>query len=59
MFPQLQARTGKVLSDLQEERQMNKCLMENQQQWQARVGALEKDLKSISSEKDQVSEIER
>ncbi|XP_005093000.1 BRCA1-associated protein [Aplysia californica] len=50
---QLHTRTEKVMSELQEERQMNKCLRENQQQWQVRVGALEKQLKEITTKKDQ------
>ncbi|XP_059177999.1 BRCA1-associated protein-like [Physella acuta] len=50
---QLTARTSKVASDLQDERQMNKSLLENQQVWQGKITMLEERLKQISDKKDQ------
>ncbi|GFN84785.1 Brca1-associated protein [Plakobranchus ocellatus] len=51
-YNQLHARTAKVLMELQEERQLNKCLQENQQLWQGKVAALEERLKSSSETRD-------
>lgn len=55
---QLQSRMTKVLSELQEERDMNKCLLENQQLWQKRVSALETSVKDLTESKEkEISEL--
>ncbi|CAG5135763.1 unnamed protein product [Candidula unifasciata] len=50
---QLHSRATSVLAELQEERQMNICLRDNQQHWQTRVTALEGKLKDLTEKKDQ------
>ncbi|CAL1548415.1 unnamed protein product [Lymnaea stagnalis] len=56
---QLTSRTAKVLSELQDERQMNKSLRENQQLWQEKTKGLEERLKQVSDKKDQeISELQ-
>ena len=52
---QLHTRLTKVLSELQEEKQMNKCLLENQQVWQKKVQNLESQVKDLTITKEQVS----
>lgn len=55
---QLHSRLNKVLGELQEERDMNKCLLENQQLWQKRVTALETTVKDLSESKEkEISEL--
>ncbi|ESO93398.1 hypothetical protein LOTGIDRAFT_206528 [Lottia gigantea] len=48
----LHSRLTKALTELQDEKQMNKCLRENQSQWQERVGALESQIKDTTENKD-------
>ncbi|XP_025089769.1 BRCA1-associated protein-like [Pomacea canaliculata] len=48
----LHNRLTKVLTELQEERDMNKCLLENQQLWQKRVTNLESHVKDLSASKE-------
>ncbi|KAK6170364.1 hypothetical protein SNE40_018774 [Patella caerulea] len=48
----LHNRLTKALTDLQDEKQMNSCLRENQKQWQDRVAALESEVKKVSTVKD-------
>ncbi|KAK3707696.1 hypothetical protein RRG08_050511 [Elysia crispata] len=58
-YQQLHSRTTKVLAELQEERQLNKCLRENQQLWQGKVSALEERLKSSTETRDkEVSDLQ-
>jgi hypothetical protein len=47
-----------VLHELQEEKDMNKCLLENQQLWQKRVTALETSIKDLTESKEKVSVID-
>lgn len=54
---QLQTRLKKVLHDLQEEKEMNKCLLRNQDDWKKQVLGLETEMKSFHSTKDKVIEI--
>ncbi|KAK7480039.1 hypothetical protein BaRGS_00028676, partial [Batillaria attramentaria] len=55
---QLQGRLSKVLGELQEERDINKSLLENQQLWQKRVTSLETTVKDLSESKDkEISEL--
>ena len=51
----MHGKLGKVLSELQEEKHMNKCLLENQQLWQKKVTALETSVNDLSLEKEKVS----
>lgn len=48
----LQSRLKKALHDLQEEKEMNKCLLENQVVWQKRVTSLENEMKEFTVSKD-------
>ncbi|XP_053376205.1 BRCA1-associated protein-like [Mercenaria mercenaria] len=48
----LQTRLKKALHDLQEEKEMNKCLLENQLVWQKRVTSLENEMKDFTAAKD-------
>ncbi|KAL4223545.1 hypothetical protein ACF0H5_017016 [Mactra antiquata] len=48
----LQSRLKKVLYDLQVEKEMNKCLTENQQIWKDRVTALEDQMKELSTQRN-------
>ncbi|CAG2194195.1 BRAP [Mytilus edulis] len=48
----LHSRLTKVLSELQEEKQMNKCLLENQQVWQKKVLTLESQVKDLTCTKE-------
>ncbi|KAK7088267.1 BRCA1-associated protein-like [Littorina saxatilis] len=55
---QMHGKLKKVLEELQEERDMNKCLMENQQIWQKRVTALETTVKDLTESKEkEISEL--
>ncbi|CAC5377539.1 BRAP [Mytilus coruscus] len=48
----LHTRLTKVLSELQEEKQMNKCLLENQQVWQKKVQNLESQVRDLTCTKE-------
>ncbi|KAL5016961.1 hypothetical protein ScPMuIL_006550 [Solemya velum] len=48
----LHTKYSKVLTDLQEEKQMNGCLRQNQEGWQNRVELLEEQVKNITEIKD-------
>ncbi|XP_041348267.1 BRCA1-associated protein-like isoform X2 [Gigantopelta aegis] len=49
---QYHSRLVKVLKDLQEEKEMNQCLRDNQQLWQKKVSMLEEKLELVSQDKD-------
>ncbi|XP_048728991.2 BRCA1-associated protein-like [Ostrea edulis] len=49
----LHGRLTSALKDLQEEKQMNKCLLENQQVWQKKVTVLESQVHDLSQNKEQ------
>lgn len=49
---QMHSKLGKVIHDLQEEQDMNKCLRENQQLWQKRVTTLETTVQDLAQAKD-------
>lgn len=51
---QLHTRLASALKDLQEEKQMNKCLLENQQVWQKKVTVLEGKVHDLTQNKEQV-----
>ena len=44
----------KALHDLQEEKEMNKCLLENQAIWQQKVTSLESQIRDLAQTKDKV-----
>ncbi|XP_060558731.1 BRCA1-associated protein-like [Ruditapes philippinarum] len=48
----LQTRLKKALHDLQEEKEMNKCLLDNQKVWQKRVTTIESEFKDFTTSKD-------
>lgn len=50
---QLQAKVAKLTSDLKEEKELNKCLSENQKLWKDRVGVLEKKIDVTIQQKEQ------
>ena len=54
----MQTRLNKVLHDLQEEREMNKCLLRNQDDWKKKVQSLETQVKTSHTSKDKVNNIE-
>ena len=57
-FPiQLHTRLTKIISELQEEKQMSKCLLENQQVWQKKVQNLESQVKDLTCTKEQVKNV--
>lgn len=49
---QMQRQLKKALHDLQEEKEMNKCLLENQSVWQQRVTGLEVQIRELTQMKD-------
>lgn len=49
----LHSRLASALKDLQEEKQMNKCLLENQQVWQKKVTVLEGKVHDLTQNKEQ------
>lgn len=49
---QLQSKVQKANKELTEERQINECLRDNQQQWHSRVEELEAQLKKTVSERE-------
>ncbi|KAL8591582.1 hypothetical protein ACOMHN_055549 [Nucella lapillus] len=51
-YTQMHSKMGKTLADLQEERQLNNCLRENQGIWQEQVDSLEKSVKDLTISKD-------
>ena len=51
----MQRQLKKALHDLQEEKEMNKCLLENQSVWQQRVTGLEVQIKELTQMKDKVN----
>ena len=52
-FDQMHAKMSKILTELTEEKEMNKCLLANQSDWQAKVSTLEEQLGG----KDKVSRL--
>ncbi|XP_052800633.1 BRCA1-associated protein-like [Mya arenaria] len=55
---QLQTRLKKVFHDLQEEREINKSLQRNQDEWKQRVTTLECEMKKFTDAKDkEISEL--
>ncbi|XP_074593828.1 BRCA1-associated protein [Brevipalpus obovatus] len=55
---QLSTRLGKVFTDLQEEKEISKCLGENQELWSKKLQETEKQLRSLIEKKDQeISEL--
>lgn len=48
----LQTRLKKALHDLVEEKEINKCLLENKMLWEKRVGTLETEMKEFTASKD-------
>ena len=44
----------KALKNLQEEKEMNQCLRDNQQLWQKKVTVLEEKMEMDSQQKDKV-----
>jgi len=51
---QLQARLSKLAAELKEEKEMNKCLSDNQKVWRERVSSLEKTIDVTIQQKEQV-----
>ncbi|XP_015786948.1 BRCA1-associated protein [Tetranychus urticae] len=49
---QLTSRLSKVLHDVQEEKEMNKCLAQNQDLWSQKLKQTEQDLKTAIEKKD-------
>ncbi|XP_076452554.1 BRCA1-associated protein-like [Babylonia areolata] len=49
---QMHGRLSKALTELQEEKELNRCLRDNQQLWQQRVDALETSVRDLSTSKD-------
>ena len=47
----------KALHDLQEEKEMNRCLLENQAIWQQKVTGLESQIRDLAQTKDKVATI--
>lgn len=47
-------RLKKVLHELQEEKEMNKSLLTNQDEWKKRVQILETEMRQFHSSKDKV-----
>ncbi|KAL3856749.1 hypothetical protein ACJMK2_011472 [Sinanodonta woodiana] len=52
-YNHIHGRLKKALQDLQEEREMNKCLLDNQHVWQKKVATLEVQIKEFNEKKDQ------
>lgn len=50
---QVNAKMSKMVSELQEEREMNKCLRENQSLWQEKLAESEQRLTKLIEKKDQ------
>lgn len=44
----------KALNELQEEKEMNKCLLANQSEWQHKVTGLEVQIRELAQVKDKV-----
>jgi BRCA1-associated protein len=56
---QLTTKLNKTQSELQEERELNKCLRENQSEWQKRLSETETQLKEFKLNKDkEISELQ-
>ena len=51
---QMQKQLKKALHDLQEEKEMNKCLLENQSVWQQKVTGLEIQIRELAQMKEKV-----
>ncbi|WAR01415.1 BRAP-like protein [Mya arenaria] len=54
---QLQTRLKKVFHDLQEEREINKSLQRNQDEWKQRVTTLECEMKKFTDAKDKLRDV--
>ena len=53
----MQKQLKKALHDLQEEKEMNRCLLENQAIWQQKVTGLESQIRDLAQTKDKVPNI--
>ena len=53
----MQKQLKKALQDLQEEKEMNRCLLENQAIWQQKVTGLESQIRDLAQTKDKVPNI--
>ena len=51
----MQKQLKKALHDLQEEKEMNQCLLENQAIWQQKVTGLESQIRDLAQTKDKVA----
>ena len=51
---QMHKQLKKALHELQEEKEMNKCLLENQSIWQHKVTGLETQIRDLAQTKDTV-----